>query len=204
MKNIIKSLVIVFAVAAVAGVATYSYFSDTETSVGNTISAGTLNLTVDDQEGANVIHITRANIVPGPAWSTQYGGQWILKNTGSVAGTVTATVKNLKDYENGCGTPEVGDTTCGTGTDQGELSGLLGHVQWSINEAPWGRVLAPTFTSLQNANGIPVTGTHFHLDPGQSIPAYFNLSWDTSANDNLGQGDGVEFDVEFVLNQDHP
>jgi hypothetical protein len=63
--------------------------------------------------------------------------------------------------------------------------------------------LIRSFTSLKNANGVAVTGTHFHLDPGQSIPAYLNINWDTSANDNLGQSDSVEFDIEFVLNQDH-
>ncbi|MCL5019129.1 MAG: CalY family protein [Patescibacteria group bacterium] len=205
MRRILFSaLMIGFTVALVAGV-TAAYFSDTETSVGNTLTAGTLDLTVDGKEGANVVHVTRTNLVPAAPWTTQYGQQWVLKNVGSVGGTVTATIKNLKDYENGCGNPEVnaGDTTCGTGADQGELSALLTHVQWSINEAPWGRVLTPAFTSLKDANGVPVTGVNFHLNAGQSIPAYLNLNWDTTPNDNKAQGDGVEFDVEFVLNQDH-
>lgn len=44
MKNIIKSLVIVFAVAAVASVATYAYFTAQGSSTGNTVAAGTLSL----------------------------------------------------------------------------------------------------------------------------------------------------------------
>ncbi len=203
MNKIILSLITISAVTILAGGITRAYFSDTETSNSNTFSAGTLDLKVDNKEGAQVIHMTRSDIKPASPFSTQYGGQWVLKNVGTVPGTVTATIKNLKDHENGCIDPETkaGDISCGAGDDQGELSGLLGHVQWSINEAPWGRVLTPTFTSLKNANGVPVTGTYFHLDPGQSIPAYLNINWDTSANDNKAQGDGVEFDVEFHLDQ---
>lgn len=47
MKNIFKSLLVVVAVAAVAGGATYSYFSDTATISGNTFTAGTMDLKID-------------------------------------------------------------------------------------------------------------------------------------------------------------
>ena len=48
MKNILKSLVIVAAVCAVSGGATYAYFSDTATSSGNTFSAGNLAISLGD------------------------------------------------------------------------------------------------------------------------------------------------------------
>ncbi|MFA4818107.1 MAG: SipW-dependent-type signal peptide-containing protein [Parcubacteria group bacterium] len=51
MKNIIKSLVIVVAVAAVASVATWAVFSDTDSVTGNTVATGTLNLTVNESAG---------------------------------------------------------------------------------------------------------------------------------------------------------
>lgn len=47
MKKILKSSAIVLAVAAIAGVATISYFSDTETSTGNTFTAGAIDLQID-------------------------------------------------------------------------------------------------------------------------------------------------------------
>lgn len=43
MKSIIKSLLIIVAVAAVAGGATYAYFTHTETVTGNTFSTGSLS-----------------------------------------------------------------------------------------------------------------------------------------------------------------
>lgn len=49
MKKILKSSAIVLAVAAIAGVATYSYFSDTETSTGNTFTAGVIDIVVDGE-----------------------------------------------------------------------------------------------------------------------------------------------------------
>ena len=48
MKNIIKSLVVVVAVAAVAGVATYSYFSDSVVISNVTLSSGNADLKISD------------------------------------------------------------------------------------------------------------------------------------------------------------
>lgn len=201
MKNIIKSLVVIVAVAAVAGGATYAYFSDSETSAGNTISAGTIDLKVGGQDDPTVAHITQTNIKPAAPWTTQRGQGFTIKNEGSIPGTVTATVKNLVDNENDCTEPELdaGDVTCGAA--EGELSGLLIHTQWLLNQTPWGAI-APGFASLKDANGVPVTGVKFHLDAGETKNVYFQLYWDTSSQDNLAQGDGVSYDVEFVLNQD--
>jgi len=46
MKNILKSLVIVVAVAAVAGGATWAYFTDQAKNTNNTFAAGTLDISV--------------------------------------------------------------------------------------------------------------------------------------------------------------
>ena len=50
MKKILISLSIIGAVAAIVVGATTAYFSDTETSKGNTLTAGTINLTVDGED----------------------------------------------------------------------------------------------------------------------------------------------------------
>ncbi len=56
MKNIIKSLIVVVAVAAVAGGATYAYFSDTATMSGVTFSTGTMDLKIDDNIASGTQH----------------------------------------------------------------------------------------------------------------------------------------------------
>ncbi len=205
MNKILISLSVIGVVAAIAVGGTMAYFSDTVTSTGNSFTTGTLDLKVTNQDDPLVVHITRANLKPSASFTTNIGGQWVLKNTGSVPGTVTVIIKNLKDHENSCTDPEVkaGDATCGPGDDQGELGkGLINRVIWGLNQAPWGS-LTPSFTKLSDAVGVPVTGAKYHLDPGQSVNAILSLYWDTSVNDNLGQGDSVDFDVEFTLNQDH-
>jgi predicted ribosomally synthesized peptide with SipW-like signal peptide len=66
-KTILVSLVTIGLLASVIGVGTYAYFSDTETSSGNTITAGTLDLKVwdpglpgwvDDPEVPELVTIT--------------------------------------------------------------------------------------------------------------------------------------------------
>ena len=49
MKKILLSLIIIGAVGAVVAGVTTAYFSDTETAVGNTITAGTIDIKINDQ-----------------------------------------------------------------------------------------------------------------------------------------------------------
>jgi predicted ribosomally synthesized peptide with SipW-like signal peptide len=201
MLRIVKSLITIAAVLAVAGGVTSAYFSDTETSVGNSFTAGTLDLKVGGQDDPNVAHVTVTNITPAAHMTTQRGQGFTLTNAGSVGGTVTATVKNVVNYENGCLEPEVaaGDTTCGA--TEGELGGLMVHTQWLLNQSPWGGI-GLAFASLNASANVPVTDVKFHLNPGESKQYYFQNYFDTSPSDNLAQSDGVSYDVEFVLNQD--
>jgi len=84
MKNIIKSLLVVVAVAAVAGGATWSYWSDTVTSSENSFASGTMELEIND------------NLYPGADIPEQ---NFKIENIGSVNAnhidlTVTLDVDN--------------------------------------------------------------------------------------------------------------
>jgi predicted ribosomally synthesized peptide with SipW-like signal peptide len=64
MTNILKSLFVVVAVAAVAGGATWAYFTDTETVSGNTFAAGTLDFKLNgDLTASNSVNL--GNMIPG-------------------------------------------------------------------------------------------------------------------------------------------
>ena len=204
MKKLLFSFLVLGITSVLAIGATTAYFSDTEISAGNTFVAGTLDLKVDDKESATeVVHVVKSNLKPSEPWTTQLGQQWVVKNAGTIPGTVSFTIKNVRDYENGCSEPEIeaGDTTCGTESNQGELgTGLLTHIAWKLNQVPWGELM-PSFNSLRDAENQKVSGTLFDLAPGESKNAYLQIYWDISTRDNLGQGDQVEFDVEFTLTQ---
>ncbi len=64
MKKILVSLSIIAAVAAVIVGATTAYFSDTETSTGNTLTAGTLDLYVNGQNPLEGPVVTLSDLKP--------------------------------------------------------------------------------------------------------------------------------------------
>jgi len=89
MKKILLSLSIITAVAALVIGGTFAYFSDTETSTGNTFTAGTLNLnltdTSDDGTESETVTWVFSDIAPGASG----GGQRLtVQNTGSLDGYI--------------------------------------------------------------------------------------------------------------------
>jgi predicted ribosomally synthesized peptide with SipW-like signal peptide len=203
-----KRLIGLFCVLALVGVmlfgaiGTEAFLSDQEKSVGNNFTAGSLNLTVDGKEGNDVIHMTRTNLVPNPSWSHSYGGQWILKNTGTIPGKFDVTINKIVNSENGITTPEAvaGDIT----PDQGELGSLM-YCKFSenpdANNPSMGWAGSQVFNSFNTSENQTVQG--IVLQPGQSIVVYLDLEWDTHSGliDNTAQGDSLSFDVNFSLNQ---
>lgn len=90
MKRIILSLAIISVVGAVVAGATGAFFSDTETSTGNTFTAGAIDLTVDSTQHYNnaVCVDSLWALAPGatatvpqyPVIGTACGGTWALKD----------------------------------------------------------------------------------------------------------------------------
>lgn len=117
MKTILKSLAAIVAVGAIAGGATFAYFSDTESVDGNKITAGTLDLVIDEQTN---IPVVIENAYPGQETSKTVR----FKNAGSIQGHLTLDFGgNLINSENGMNDPEreVDDTYNDGGPNGGEL-----------------------------------------------------------------------------------
>jgi len=203
MKKVLISLIII-SLAVVIGVkATQAWFLDTEQATDNSFTAGTLDLTVDGKDGSQVVSVVRTNMKPQAPYTFQgYNQQFVLKNVGSLPGTVSWKVKNIQNLENGCNEPEttMGDITCAA--NEGEL-GQYTWIQWSRNQAPWGS-FGSRFSPLNTAEGVTVTGPI--LAPGETLAAYMWLDFPGRADnmENLAQGDGLKFDIEFTLNQIQP
>ncbi len=186
--------------AVVAG-ATRAYFSDTETSNGNTFTAGTLDLKVDSVNNPPV-KFTVSNMKPGDTQS----GMWTVNNTGSIDGyldleNITATSDDL-----GCNEPEqtAGDVTCGDpGTGDGDLLGLL-NTQLFVDVNHDGDYDAGGDALIYDglANGLAANyEQNLSLISGATNYITMVITWPLSANDNLGQSDRLNLSMTFELGQ---
>ena len=177
-------------------ISTGAWFSDTATTSENNLVAGTLDLLINGQDDA-VQTYKIANLSPG-AWDLT--GQAVLKNDGTIAGQLWFEITNVRNLDNGCSNPEIkaGDTTCGLGTDQGELGSLV-KASFQANVDPWTRYGGGNVIDASIGQRVDVT----ELAPGQSYPLVVYVVWPSSASDNLAQTDSVIFDVVFHLDQVH-
>jgi predicted ribosomally synthesized peptide with SipW-like signal peptide len=200
-NSLIAGLVLL---AILVSATAFAWFSDQEKSSGNSFTSGTLDLTVDGQNGPSVVHLTRTNMYPSNPWSHSWGGQWVLKNTGTLPGKFDVTVKNIVNSENGINDPEMkaGDTTA----DVGELGSLM-YAKFSENYygiTPYmGWTGSGVFNPFNSIEDQTVQG--IVLQPGDSIVVYLDMEWDSHAGltDNTAQGDSLAFDVVFNLVQVH-
>lgn len=202
-KRGLVALVALLVVALIAAGA-FAWFSDQESSLGNKVTAGSINLTVDGKEGNAVTHMDVTNIYPSAPWSHSWGRQWILKNTGTLPAKFQVQVSNLQNLENGINDPEAkaGDNT----PDIGELGQLM-YAKWSENyygiTPPMGWTGSGVYNPLNSMNNTTIDG--IVLQPGESVVVYLDLEFDThpGVTDNTAQTDGVQFDVTFTLSQVH-
>jgi predicted ribosomally synthesized peptide with SipW-like signal peptide len=184
MLKILKSLMVVVAVAAIATSATKAAFTDQVTSPGNSVTAGTLSLTVNGSHSPSAV-FTASNMSPGGAsgWATAVNaGGVALQNTGSIKGHVWFSIQNIVV----------------TGGD-GSLADRI-DPQIELNQAPWGT----NYTIGQSLNAL--NGVHvdvMDLTPGQTVNIMAYNLWPDAGSvlDNAAQGQSLTYDVVFHLDQ---
>jgi predicted ribosomally synthesized peptide with SipW-like signal peptide len=215
--KILLSLSVIAAVAAIAIGGTVAYFSDVETSTGNTFSAGTLNLQVGNSDPTSV-KITLSDMKPG---DTGNAATWLVKNTGSISGKLTIRVGAITNNENECKEPE-GDNTCGT--TEGELGANLKVAFWMDvdksgnwsdgdyyltsggNKISWATGDGTTlplaaYDILNNYGGKTWTDVQTNI-AGPSDAGNFRVEYDLpGGTGNIIQSDSAVFDITFTLNQ---
>ena len=215
MKKIFGLTVAALMVIALVGGGTWAYFSDVETSVDNTFTAGTLDLTPDTLD----IHvISYSDVYPG--WSNVSGGthndSWTLINDGNVDGDLIIAIGAIANADNGTEDPE-GDTGSGD-TTLGDLGAALDVVFWadlnsngSIDGGVWvddgngymdvgeGEKMYEGDLDSMPATYPPTSGK-IDLDGSGSIDVYFDASVDTTVGNGI-MGDSSTFDITFQLDQ---
>ncbi len=193
MKQIIVSIIIILAIVSTTIKATTAYFSDTETSSGNTFSTGTLNLTLDGAN-SNVAKFNVSGMKPGDT----HIGTWTIRNTGSIDGYL--------DMHNITQTHSPGTTTEPELTvedpDVGSLGSLLNITLFV--DANNNGILDSGETTIYSGllNGLATSyDANIPLSAGSANYITMAVNWPSGPNDNKGQGDVAQLDMTFELGQ---
>lgn len=206
MKRILISLMTIALVGALIGGGVYAYFSDIETSTGNIFTAGTLNLKVSDDDPLTA-HFEVTDTYGGESGSDD----WLLKNDGSIAGSLDITFSNIVDAENGVNEPEEADpgedgTVAVPGID-GELAEVLALVIY-IDENNNDVYDAGTDTLIYDGFVKPgleaeqLSNYAMAADYGSGGDKAVRIEWSIDSGvGNKIQSDSAGFDIEFELLQ---
>lgn len=199
--RILASLGMIVFVAAIAISATGAFFSDTETSTGNTFTAGSVTLAIN-----GLSHTYNGNPGNQPTF-TQNGFSFALADlkpldngtvnynltNGSNQAYICAAVVETGNADNGVNDPEsdAGDTTDGTGN--GELGQFLsfkfGTTTGTLNGA---------WQSLGTINGSASASTSIEYCFGTYVAGICTPS---ATNENIAQTDSLTADVQFYAVQ---
>lgn len=200
MKKILASVFTIALVITVVSSATIANFFDTETSTGNTFTAGTLDLKLDGGD-ENVVKFNITNMQPGNQPHRTYN----LANVGSINGFLDIENIVVTSFENGCVEPEIeaGDITCDNpGDGQGELQDVL-NLRLFVDYGKDGWISDGDRVFFNGKmSELP---TSFDLNEPLNAGADFNIvalvDWWSTPNDNLAQSDSVTLDMTFELGQ---
>lgn len=215
MKNILTSLIVVGLVSFSTINATKAYFSDVETSTGNTFSAGKLDL---DLGSGNPLPFSVSNLTPGDSGT----GKVTLTNVaGSLNGNLDVKIANMVQAENGLIEPELaaGDYDNGGDLDlsfviaayidvnrngvfdTGDIQLAYGG-QKSVYPGFWGG----SFNYSSVSNMLTGWDDVMSMTSGQSVDLIIMwqlpTTWTYPAyNQNIVQTDSLGFDVQTSLEQ---
>jgi len=191
MKKILGLTIAFMLLIGMGGIGTWAYFSDVETSTGNVLTAGTLDLKTDDVDGVSQT-LLATNMAPGDT----VGPETItLKNTGSVAG---ATLDLAFSYvESDGGTNPVNMSANATAakleviTLNYDGSSLLGSVSDGNSN---------TYKDIEDLKNADLSG---QSGIGASASKVFEIAVQLRGAEtgNDFQADGITVTMTFTLNQ---
>ncbi len=197
MKKILGLTVAAVLVMALVGGGTWAYFSDPETSAGNTLTAGTLNLVVGaaDPTTANFTLTTK---VPGDNGTIV----WALDNDGDTDGYLDITFGTIVDSENTVWEPETGDNT--TSGELAENLQLIIFIDENNNDTYNAGIDTLIFSDNVTGGGTELSAAALD-DYSLTVAATnkdFCIYWTIdSAVGNTIMSDVTGFVVEFSLEQ---
>jgi len=201
IKSVLGSILVIGVVTAMMAVGTISIYTDTETSTGNTFTAGTLDLQIWDSgnnawvDDSNVPTVNDLwnnmvnNLKPGDS------GTIIIpvKNAGTIDGYADIHIKNVINSPGVTTEPE-------PTPDNGELgSAILVNISYDSDGDGSADETLVSGETLDNLECITYTATTT-LTGGSTAKWIIDL-WLPGSVGNEIQGDSVTCDVEFSLDQ---
>jgi predicted ribosomally synthesized peptide with SipW-like signal peptide len=217
VKKILVSIIIIGLVCTAIGGGVHAFFSDTETSTGNTFTAGTLNLQVGSADPC-IEHITLSGMKSN---TTGNAASWLTTNIGTINGTLDVSLSAVTNNENTRSEVEIaaGDTT----DSVGELGGLLKVAFWmdTNKDGTWSSgdyYLSSGGTKVSWVSGFTLPTAAYDIVNNYASKAWTSVQTVTStadagnfrveynfpnggSGDNQAQSDSSVFDISFILNQ---
>jgi len=207
------ALTLVFSLAlagTVSALTTGAWFYDTETSNGNSFTAGSLDLKIDGED-ANVVKFEVDKMVPDSGITKT----WVLKNDGTVDGYLDLENIIVTSFENGILDPEseAGDVTENTGELQDRV-----HLGLFIDNNGDEKYQPGTDELIYNGK-VGAIRTRYDLSKLMPAGSEINLvaefywftapyppatPWTQPHLDNLAMGDSFTLDITFELGQTEP
>ena len=191
MKKILGLTIAFMLLIGMGGIGTWAYFQDTETSTGNLLAAGTLDLKTDDVDGVTQT-LYASNLKPGDIVS----GSITLKNAGTVAGSTLDLAFSYLESDDIILNPAdmTADETAAvievTTLDYGGSS-LLGNFGDSGNTNGYRDI-----QDLKNADLTGQTG----IDASATKDFTITVQFRGDASHDF-QSDGINITITFTLNQ---
>lgn len=204
-KKILFSIMAIALAGGLVGAGVFAYFSDTESSTGNTFTAGTLDLEVDSENPWTSTPVNVTCMEPGAAASPV---NITCENVGSLTGDLYMKITNVVDTGGvetyACGTPISGDVTsepeCAA-----EIAAAARVDNVSTNITLSCEVDSSAVSGIDGVHlsAVPTSWTLIkdNLAENGSITLSLGGSLDSGAG-NEYQGDKSTFDIELYLAQD--
>jgi predicted ribosomally synthesized peptide with SipW-like signal peptide len=221
MKKVIGLTLAALLIIGIVGGGTWAFFSDTEVSQNNTLTAGTLDLKVGVTDPCTESIDIGTQIQPGAGGNA---ADWTTTNLGNVSGTLKVEISLITNYENTRSEPEeaAGDTTAGA--LEGELGDFVDIAIWLDVNRSGGWDSGDLYLRSNGTVVAWVSGSSLPPEAYDDINNYSVLSWDSTdgmptltgsgaldfmveydfpsdTNDNRAQSDSAEFDITFTLEQ---
>ena len=187
-KRIMIGALALVVVALVASWGVNAYFNDTEGTTANKVTAGTLDLQLDDADDVTTALFVVDPVYPGYT-SNGTGVKMVLTNIGNISGVLTMAVSDPVGAP-GVETEPEEDVSTNDDTN-GNLQDVL-MVNFMAGSTTIYEGLLSEYTTTWSASLVATTGT-------TTVTMYV---WVPTAVGNEIQGDSLTFDITFTLHQD--